>query len=419
VLKFGLLDTKSATAANFNYQRFNCLPFSRVELIDATGSGQTLIDIEDFVAFSCGPRIAETSFQDLMSEPSEYIQGATSGNLTSGVGRSNSAITSASAARMSSAATNTPSLNYTEQKYIVPGGANQDIYRKFEIKLGSMLPYTFAALEEDLYFPSKLHLRLTWAAGNEYSHQGTSGVDPTTGAAVKTEALAVSDLQLDLCVQDNNQLSDRTKQLCGSSNGYKLPVPSVAQAKQVVMPNAATSYSPQVELTAADGLRLRRMLEMTGPAAPVTAVDYANFYNLAGEKIKQYTVVVNSKPETSQPIDCETKFEDYEINKEYIRNSVFQDRKSFQNGGVYSFRYDGQAGPGEPRSSIDKLKVVGGYDLSKPMTWMLKCNSLTSAAYAFHFWPVVQRELWISAIGARMGPQYVPAPVAVAPVAVG
>lgn len=181
-LVFDMTDP-SDNAALVNYQAANRLPFQSVKLY--TRSGTYLMNIENNCAKwseVIRPRCTKLS-KFLCQDPGTPGTGAECRecmNKSNYINTSNQSMY----AGLSAAQGNTPSVSYTEPKYIVQTANGTSTVRRFQINLGDCFPETILGMPQDIYFNGQVMLlEFDFEPAQNYSWGATNANDAVTGAA--------------------------------------------------------------------------------------------------------------------------------------------------------------------------------------------------------------------------------------------
>lgn len=196
---------------------------------------------------------------------------------------------------------NTNSVKVTESKYVM-SSVTADTALKLDVSIPlSAFKDTLFAVDHDLYWKgSNFTIEFTLNALGAYCWMGTSATNPSTGAAALavTAGASITNVRMDVAIQQNPDISKGIKETCLSAQGLTLKVPYVYNTQQS---NAAGGNNLQAFWNEGQGSHVKKVYWAAYPTTPATPNLIYDKSNLAGVKISDFQTQINGMSVQQQP----------------------------------------------------------------------------------------------------------------------
>jgi hypothetical protein len=338
--------------------------------------------------------------QDVLTwdTPATYASGAGPNNtFYEGLAPNNTA-----AGAITTRLDNTAGARYTEAKYIIAGaGANTGFLIDVKIPL-SQFKDTILGIDHDLYFNgNQLTIQLIFNRLSNFAWLGTSGTNPTTGAAAAVAVdpgnaaniCAIVNPYIWMAVEQNKDIQEIIIKKCQSKEGLSFKVPWLYCQSQAI---GGGGNNPQVFWNASQGSHVKKNYWSVYPTTPATPNLIYDKSNLGGAKISQFQTFVNSIAVQQQPL-IPANGDDFLYRRDQLRGSEIQSLNEF----LYNWSYI------EDFTAIDKKKLmqylwpdvpednlIDGLPMgADQIQYMIQSTSLSNLTN--YFFTVFQREVRI------------------------
>jgi hypothetical protein len=216
----------------------------------------------------------------------------------------------------------TPSLSFTEPKYLVVGGLGTNtpvIYNRIPL---NMFKNTIFALDKDLIFNETIQLRIVLNSANKIGFTNGSAADPTAATLANIVSITLTNPFLYLQVERNQEVVDGLRAKINSAEGMKVLFDYVYHVRQAF--SASTQQSMTVKLNRNNGLTCKKIFYCLTPGTETTNAVY-DISNINGSKCTSFYDSLNNIRLVDYNLSCATADrEDYMLLREYLKGSTVQ-----------------------------------------------------------------------------------------------
>jgi hypothetical protein len=299
-----------AAGTHFNYSFEDVMSYiQQIQLY--TRSGVYLADVNNLQNYVKIVRGAETSSNEFESmDPLERFY------------KSNSLVTAniRPGGLAGQAATN----NYIEPQHLRRGtDAAADPVISVQIKL-DFIKNSIFALDKDLYVPEVLVLRVLWSPGNKIMYNATSAADPVAGAAAVTGNIALTNINLYLAVEQNQEVANSLMAKV-QSGSFAMLTPYVYSFKNFL---SGTQANVSLRFNNGHGRTLSKIFHSPFNATESSNLAYDND-NTGGRIISSYYTQLNNVRMSDQNL-ASSDNTDWLMHKDLLRGSTVLDAASWR-----------------------------------------------------------------------------------------
>ena len=275
---------------------------------------------------------------------------------------------------------------FKEPKYFINGAMATDFKAAFAMKLGDIGHSTILEQDKDIYFKETVYLNLMTAPVDSFAFNSTSIAIPTGGTSLAAGALVVSNIQLNLAVEDNAVLANSVIEKFNTS-GFRLRVDYV---DTVTTPINSTQAQVNINVPQLAGTKLKRIINSVFNATEsgMTSQDCSNFAGVAGAapcKILSYQTVMDSQPLQNNIVDCSFSDGLHVGNNDYSENESFIQGSVVNGLGMYMYNWvhiDDFAGDDSMISSYELTNHDTGLPLDVSHSYILRLKTPNAVATA-------------------------------------
>lgn len=301
ILKFTA--TPSALAANSNWLFQDCVAGVRqIQLM--TRGGVILCDINNLdhytkIVLKSDVRKSDSHEIDIAGNVNNTRYGVVSGTLTT--------------YRYDGAEAN-PSVY--KPVYVTPSTSLNSATPVLNMELPlSQIKNTIFGLDKDLYFNEVLLIHIVWNPYTSWGFNSTSITDPTAGAAALAANIAITNLSLNLALQNNFLISEGIISAV-QSQGMSLVIPYVYPFKYSAT-GTPTSQNVTLRINGSYGRHLKKIYHSLFNATETIATRFLNTNVNQTNIVSYYTMIDN---ERRQQFDVVTANND---DYDYVHKNLF------------------------------------------------------------------------------------------------
>ncbi|MDR3478663.1 MAG: hypothetical protein P4M14_11605, partial [Gammaproteobacteria bacterium] len=258
------------------------------------------------------------------------------------------------------------------QYYFVNPTANTTSQICKYIKLGHAGRNTLFEQDKDLYFGDSMYLNLQTAPVATMGFSSTSNT-AVAGALALTGAVTVSNILLNLAVEDNAVLAESVKAKFNSPEGITLRTDFLLNLKNAI---SAVNANVMVQVPQQSNTHLKRIINCFYNATESTNTMY-DAQNLNGNKVLNFQTTMDSQP--LQYIRLSSAFSvagavaqtDYRDNERFIKGSVIQSVPTYS---VNFAHIDDFSGDDSIMNNDIEANKEYGLDLNVSRNYLLSLN---------------------------------------------
>ena len=256
----------------------------------------------------------------------------------------------------------------------------------------SCFKQTILSTDKQLYFPGNLVVQIYWASCDSYAFAATLSTAPQTGAVSLTTAINITNIRLDLAVEQNlNIISQVINMVKSEGITMNIPYPSVVRTN--ITSQSIHSYS--LQLTRAYGNKILAIVN--SPLYGESAINLIGQHSVG--LITQYNTFLNNVAVKSPSGFTVSQGQDYFGNRTYLKNSVIQSLPEYrlQNYCLIDSFF------GEKSFTELDPSMVDGLDVGTTnSTYNLTANMSGSASYNWITIIIGQKQLTINSMGSSV-----------------
>ena len=389
---------RTATAGHFIWRALQGLAeISHIQLYTASGRWLADIDnLQNYLDVVCKKELTLHEFSSL--DPSLTSVGCSNtpaGNIPA---LRNQNMTNATVA---AGADYPSSINYDEPGYFsvgqasAPGAAPNpalgDVSYSVQFPLG-LIKNSLFSLDKNLYFGQTIYMKLYFGPISKVCYDSTNNVGPTRGAKVPyQEAAVITDLQLMLAVESNQDLRAMTMNKVQSEGGLSLLIPYVQAFKTS---GASTSQNVNLQLDQGNGRSLMKVIHApyNSNEQLETMYDHCNANNILGTteppKTQNYYTQLNGKRTQDININCSANINgspllDYMSHKKQLKDSILR------NSNIYQYNWFHCDDFSDIPSKDNNGDLISGIPMSiSPITWSFVGLTMNNINLQHYTWCV-------------------------------
>ena len=259
-----------------------------------------------------------------------------------------------------------------QQMACISGAAAISSVQYKKIYLKELLKDSYFGLAKNQILPVETYLDINFSSGNKVGFSSLSAVLPNSTPIVFTADLTISNIVLNLAVEQNQELVKMMKSEV--EKGISLPIPWI-KVHQSTM-TAATSFVYNLPLdNKQHGQKLKRLI--FAPLLPTLANQTYDHTNVDGTRVSIYqTELDNMKLQRDLINVSTTKSDDYSYHKKVLKNTLFFNKQIYNQNWFHIDSFDSM------ESNADHGQImVDGLLLNKPMTWTVNVSTCSNSAF--------------------------------------
>lgn len=265
----------------------------------------------------------------------------------------------------------------------------------------SSFKQTILSTDKQIYFPGNVVVQIYWAPNDAYVFGATAATDPVAGAASLSSPVNITNIRLDLAVEQNlNIISQVINMVKSEGLTFNIPYPSVVRTN--ITSQSIHNYS--LQLTRAYGNKILAIInapfnagfsnsDFTGANTLSTCADHS-----VGV-ITQYNSFLNNVAIKSPSGFTISQGQDYFGNRTYLKDSVIQSLPEYrlQNYCLIDSFF------GEKSFTELDPSMVDGLDVGTTnSTYNLTANMSSLASYNWITIIIGQKQLTINSMGSSV-----------------
>lgn len=186
---------------------------------------------------------------------------------------------------------NTSANRAQESQYMLAtAAANSVMLVDFKISFSKFVD-TVLAVDHDLYWKGEnLTVTFYWNNLSDYVWLGTSGTNPTTGAAAAVGPASINNPYMLVAIQKNPEITKSIMEKCTSSDGLTIKIPFTYQFNNTI---PAGGNNLQVYYNSGQGSHVKKIWWCPYPTTPATPNLVYDKSDLASAKITQFQTQIN------------------------------------------------------------------------------------------------------------------------------
>lgn len=295
-----------------------------------------------------------------------------------GLVRTNAPLSDVKCIRFDNSSCSVPFIEPQQMDLISAAGAVSAVQYK-KIYLRDLIKDSYFGLAKNQILPIETYLELNFGNGNgRVGFASLSAVQPNSTPTALDGSIQITDLALNLCVEQNQELVKMLK--AEVSKGISIPIPWVS-VQQLQTNSASSSFVYNLSLdNKRHGQRIKRIIY--APLSTVAPSIYTLYdhSNTNGSKISQYqTELDNQKMQRDIVNVSASAFDDYMYHKKLLKGSLYYNKSVYGQNWVHVDSWD----YGELHSEQNGAGhiMIDGLNLDKPMTWTFNALACTAADY--------------------------------------
>lgn len=230
--------------------------------------------------------------------------------------------------------------NYSEMTVGIQSSSTTNVATPvdtFNLKLD--LPNSLFAVDKDIPVSEQLYFDVTWAglSGGRVGVKGTAATNWTTGLLALTGGITISNLSLQLAVEQDPQINAHIFAQVRSSGGLRVLYDNPVCIQTIT--GASTQQQQSVVVSSGNGNRLKRVYySMFNPASNLYYERSQTAY-FSAEKLSSYQMFFNNQPLTNNLL----LFSDgtaYQVMQDKLVGSCVSDGTSWIKNFVYCHSFD-------------------------------------------------------------------------------
>jgi hypothetical protein len=293
-------------------------------------------------------------------------------------------------------------VNYEEPRYFKVGGDNQVLDLAKNVKLGDAGRSSLFELDRDIFIGETMYINLDTAPVKTFAFYATSAtVIGATAAALGAGKVTISNIMLNLAVEDNAVLSESVRAKWESSGinlrtDYILPFRNVCNS-------AMTNITLQIPQMA--GTKLKRIINCVFNGTEELD-KVADQHNLNAEKIQELNTFIDSQQLQNSNVVSNFSTGSYLGNTDYIENEKFLHDSVIQTVPQYAYSWafiDDFSGDDSLKYEGENQRHDYGLGLEVPRNYMLKMKTPNAAAtnLAEYSFAILSRTLHMGKEGSQ------------------
>jgi hypothetical protein len=394
--------TLAALASKMNIVHANLLEtISRITVYDSN-SNAILADVSNFNSYSSIMNPLGTKFEDFVFKTSDSGETLKTSTTDAGIypfediGRFKHLDIAASEAGGNSLGDGTTLLNA-----INPLFSQRNFYKGSVVNTASVLDVsiplscfkqTILSVDKQLYFPGNIVVQIYWAPNDAYAFVATDSASPQTGAASLSTAINITNIRLDLAVEQNLNIINQVVNMV-KSEGLTMNIPYPSVVRTNITSQSVHSYS--LQLTRAYGNKILAIIN-----SPLYG---GSDINLIGGRqvgnITQYNSFLNNVAIKSPAGFTVAQGQDFFGNRTYLKGSVIQSVPEYrvQNYCLIDSWFGEKSFTDLDASQVDGLDVG-----STNSTYNLQATMSASSSYNWITIIIGQKQLTVNSMGSSV-----------------
>jgi hypothetical protein len=290
------------------------------------------------------------------------------------------------------------SSNFNEVAYCYPGtvGAANPVLN-YKINLG-LLKNSLFSLDRDLFMDEVIVLRLVWNQTNKFMWTAGSATDPSAAVlAAYANNVNISNLQLFLAVETNQEIVTGIRNLKNSEQGLSLLMPFV-YGNKINLTGSTQTIS--LRYNRAHGLKLLKVFHQPVNNAETINTAY-DASNILGARCTSFYTMLNNNRLQEFDVLC-NQCEDYMILKDRLEGSLMLDANVYQYNWVWLDDFSGSPSMIDEKVRPDLDNYIRGIDLSTEQKYDILLNIAGGTQLNHYTFAIVQRMLVVNQNGIQI-----------------